>query len=122
MDANVTPRQRKAIEALLTHGTVSQAAKAAHVARKTIYAWLRQPAFRAALSEAEHLALDALQRTLVHLGDAAAHTLESAMLDADSDSVKVRAADVVLSRLLQLRELVSLDARVAALEAKANEK
>ena len=43
------------------------------------------------------------------------------MASGDKDSVRVRAADIVLARLLQLRELVDLDARVAALEARARD-
>jgi hypothetical protein len=114
-----TPRQRKAIEALLTTGDKSAAARAAQVRRSTIYRWLRQPHFQAALAEAEAEALVSLSRTLVRLGDKAGRTLESAMDDPDAAlSHRIRAADIVLSRLLQLRELVDLEARVCELERK----
>lgn len=113
----LTPRQRKAIEALLTTGDKTAAAEAAGVQRQTIYRWLKLPHFRAALAEAEAEALASLSRALVRLGDNATATLEQAMGDDESSwSVKVRAADVVLSRLLQLRELVDLEQRVSELE------
>jgi hypothetical protein len=44
------------------------------------------------------------------------------MTDAEAAaSTKVRAADVVLARLLQLRELVSIESRLSALESKIGE-
>lgn len=116
MNVKVTPRQRKAIEALLTQGSVKGAAEAAGVSRETIYRWMKRDWFRAALKEAEQVALESLGRALVRLGEKATQTLEEAMDGAGHESTKVRAADIVLARLLQLRELVDLEARVAALE------
>ena len=119
MTQKVTPRQRKAIRALLTTATVAEAARVAGVKRQTIYRWMKEERFRLALAGAEREALESLSRALVRLGDTATKTLGDAMTAAESESVKVRASDIVLSRLLQLRELVDLHQRVEALE-KAN--
>jgi phage terminase small subunit len=116
MVKKVTPRQLKAIESLLTAGDKTEAAKAAGVSRKTIYRWLKQDAFKQALAEAEAEALDALSRELVVLGSKATTTLKEAMTRDTPASTRVRAADIVLARLLQLRELVTLEARILALE------
>ena len=121
MDTNLTPRQRKAVEALLTTGDKSQAAELAGVKRQTVYKWLKQPDFQQSLRDAEAEALASLSQALARLGDKAARTLDRGM-DADSDTVSIRAADIVLQRLLQLRELIDLDARVAELEARINER
>jgi hypothetical protein len=44
-------------------------------------------------------------------------------LSADADPrLRLRAADLVLQRLLQLRELLSLEARIAALERRERER
>lgn len=116
----LTPKQRKVIETLLTTGDKAKAAKAAGVARKTIYEWLRQPAFVAELRQAEAEALDALGRALVTLGNKATKTLQDAMTGKETAmTVKVRAADITLGRLLQLRELANLESRVAELERRA---
>ena len=120
MSENVTPRKRRAIESLLTTGDKSEAAAVAGVRRQTVYRWLRQPAFRQALREAEAEALAGLSLALVNLGDKATKTLEAGM-DAKSDTVRVGSADIVLQRLLQLRELVDLDARVRLLEERLRE-
>ena len=117
MGGKVTPRQRKAIESLLTQGDAKRAAEVAGVSRNTLYRWLKQDRFKAALAEAEAEALISLSRALVRLGDKAATTLEDAMDDGDAAlSARVRAADIVLSRLLQLRELVDLEGRIVKLE------
>jgi len=122
MSTNVTldrlsPKQRKAVEALLTTGEVTAAAQAAGVARHTLYRWLKEPCFIAAVRETEARALDELSRLLVRLGRTAAATLAKAMSDpAAPYPTRVRAADATLGRLLQLRELATLEARVQALE------
>jgi hypothetical protein len=59
---------------------------------------------------------------LVRLGRTAVATLAKAMSDpATPAATRVRAADATLSKLLQLRELATLEQRVAALEASAGE-
>ena len=117
MTKNLTPKQLRAVESLLTTGDKSQAAELAGVKRQTIYKWLKQPEFQQALREAEAEALQSLSQALARLGSKAADTLDKSM-DADSDQVRLRAADIVLNRLLQLRELVDLDARITELEAR----
>ena len=113
----LTPKQRKAVEALLTTGEVAAAAQAAGVSRESVYRWLKQPAFLASVREAEARALDDLSRLLVRLGRTATATLAKAMGDASTPwATRVRAADASLGRLLQLRELVTLEGRVAELE------
>ncbi len=118
MSKKITARQRKAIRALLEHGDVASAAEAAGVTRQTLYRWRKQEHFKRALAEAEGEALEGLSRALVRLGEKATETLEQAMDGAEKESTKVRAADIVLSRLLQLRELVELEERVSELEKK----
>ena len=113
----LTSKQRKAVEALLTTGEVSAAAKEAGVARDTLYRWMQQKPFLEAVRAAEARALDDLSRVLVRLGRTAAGTLAKAMGDAAAPyPTRVRAADAVLGRLLQLRELATLETRVAELE------
>jgi phage terminase small subunit len=116
-DSGLTPKQRKAVEALLTTGDVSAAAKDSGVSRESLYRWMKQPAFLAAVREAEAAALDELSRMLVRLGRTAVGTLAKAMSDPKAPwPTRVRAADASLARLLQLRELATLEARVTELE------
>jgi hypothetical protein len=117
LSPKLKPRQRRALEVLLKTGNVTMAAEAAHVARWTVHRWLHEATFAASLAEAESEALAELSRRLIGLGDKAGDTLEAAMNDELAPrSTRLRAADVTLSHLLRLRELVTLEERVAALE------
>lgn len=113
----LTPKQRRAVEALLTTGDVAAAAKEAGCGKVTLYRWMKQPVFLGAVREAEAAALDELSRMLVRLGRTAVGTLAKAMSDPKAPyPTRVRAADASLARLLQLRELATLEARVTELE------
>ena len=116
----LSTRQRRAVEALLATGEVTSAAQTAGVSRATLHRWLTEPTFVAAVRAAEAQALDDLSRMLVRLGRTAAGTLARAMTDpATPAATRVRSADAVLGRLLQLRELATLEARVNDLERAA---
>jgi phage terminase small subunit len=113
----LSTKQRRAIEALLSTGDVTAAAKEARVGKSSLYRWLREPVFLAAVREAETAALDELSRMLVRLGRTAVGTLAKEMSDPKAPwPTRVRAADASLARLLQLRELATLEARVTELE------
>ena len=115
--SQLTPRQRRAIEALLSTGDISAAAKEVGVHRNSLHRWLQEPDFQAAVREAEAKAIDELSRMLVRLGRTAVGTLAKAMSDPTAPwATRVRAADASLARLLQLRELATLEARVTELE------
>jgi transposase-like protein len=101
-------------------GDTASAASAAGVARNTLYRWLKEPDFERALRDAEAVAMDELSRELVRLARSAVGTLATAMSDREGPAgTRVRAADITLSRLLQVRELATLEGRIAALEAVA---
>ena len=117
MTEKLTPKKRKAVESLVANGDVSEAARYAGVSRDTLYRWLKQDDFRAALDAATRQALERLSRSLVALGDQAVGTLGSVMDDPDAATgVRLRAAEATISNILKLRELVSLESRVSELE------
>jgi phage terminase small subunit len=122
MPENLTPKQRKAIEALLSNWDTTKAAQAAGVSRDTLYRWMRSNNFKGAMQDSTQAALENLSRGLVTLAKKAIDALEKAV-EGDSPlqvAARVRAADIILGRLLQLTELVELEARVSALEAERN--
>ncbi len=116
--STLTSRQQQAIQAIVATGDVTIAAQSVGVNRATLYRWMKQPAFVQAVHSAEADAVEDLSRMLVRLGRTAVATLAKAMSDPSTPAAtKVRAADATLSRLLQLRELATLEQRVSALEA-----
>jgi hypothetical protein len=114
---NLTVKQKKAIESLLTHYDTTQAAAAAGVTRDTLYRWLKVDDFRQALQDATGAALEGLSRGLVTLGARALEVLAGALDDPDTTpAAKIRAADIILSKIMVLRELVDLEERITELE------
>jgi len=109
-------KKRKVIESLLTGDTFGQAAEKAGVHRNTITEWMREPEFIAELQTAESEAMAALSRSLVTLAEKATRTLDEVLDGGESDGARLRAADIVLGRLLQVRELVDLEKRITELE------
>lgn len=105
------------MQALLTERTIGDAAEAAKVSRRTLTTWLGDAQFCAELRKATGEAIDATVRRLTHLSASAVDTLSDAMGSGELTGVRVRAADIVLGRLLALRELHDLEQRIAALEA-----
>ena len=116
-NATLTPRQLRAVNALLTHPTVAAAAVVLGVAPSTIYRWLGENAFRAALAQAEGEAVAAAGRRLATLAETALDELARAMVDPMTPApTRVRACEVILNNLLKYREIVGFEQRLAALE------
>ena len=114
-------RQQRAIEAFLSGSNKLQAAAAAGVSDETIRRWLRDPDFTERLRKAESESLSDVSRGLVRIGEKAISTLEAVMdSPTAAESVKVRAADTVLARMIPIRELVAVEDRLAAIEARLN--
>jgi predicted ArsR family transcriptional regulator len=119
----LTVKQRELVEALLVHGDAKAAYEAVEVSRSTAYRWMGLPAFAAALRDAERELLTATSRRLARLGIKAVQVLDDTLGDPDAPAaIRVRAADAVLTKLLQIRESVDLDERLAALEAVMEER
>lgn len=118
----LTPKQLKALAALFETGDVSQATAAAGVNRSTFYRWANDdPLFKQAMAEAEAKALAFLSGRLVSLAGKATTVIEQ-VLDSPTATTpqRLRAADIVLSNLLRIRELVTLEERLQAIEANLN--
>jgi hypothetical protein len=114
---DISTKQKAAIRALLTGASYPEAAAAAKVHPNTIGEWMKDAAFLEALHQAESDAMKAVSRSLVSIADKAAGVLAGILDDpAARDSSKVRAADVVLGRLLEIRGMAELEARIQKLE------
>lgn len=111
-------RQRLFVSALFEQPTITAAAAAAGISTRTARTYLHNTEVLAALRDLESAALDAIQRRLVSLSGDAVTALAAALTDADAGAgVRVRAADLILQRLLQIREAVGVENRLAELEA-----
>jgi len=114
----LSPEQLRALTVLLACGDKARAARAAKVSRTTLYRWLREDTtFQTALEAATVAALKEFSSTLVRLAEKAAQALEDALDKKQEITHRLRAADIVTGRLLAVRELIDIEARLAALEA-----
>lgn len=117
-NGRLTPKRQAFVRALLTERDTRAAAAAAGIAERTAYRWVQDPDIQAAVTGAEGEALEAVTRGLLRLAGEAVATLGDAMEAEDaSASARIRAADIVLGRLLQLREALTFEERLSALEA-----
>lgn len=119
---SLTRNQRRAIPALLASRTIEEAAGKAGLDKRTLYRYLRDEGFRAALGQAEADAINTAARRLIAEGGDALDVLGDLMRHAESESVKRLAASDWISNILRWQELVVLSARVNDLEEKVHGK
>lgn len=117
----ISLKQQKAITALLTERTTRDAAKKCGVNEKTLYTWMNEPAFRAALRDAEKAILDDVTRRLSAGQSLALDTLEKLIQSARHESTKLRASVAWLEMSLKYRDMQDIDERLTALEAALND-
>ncbi|MEZ4870416.1 MAG: hypothetical protein R3C14_54305 [Caldilineaceae bacterium] len=121
-EKSLTVKQMACVRELMLTPNIADAAKAAGVGERTLYRWLDDAEFKAALTEAQDAALDAAARRLVAMTEQATAVISEVLADADEKtSARLRAAQIVLDNVLRLVELRDLAQRVAALEEGAND-
>lgn len=112
----LTPAQRRAIAALLTERDIRAAATEARVGERSLHRWLKLPAFCAALRGEQAAQLEQITRRLSHAAGAALDALERGLQAEEPMALQLRAADIVIGRMLKARELLELELRLTALE------
>lgn len=116
-NVTLTARQTKAIELLLIGTSIKEVANTVNVSRGTVYRWLDQPNFQSTINKEKNQVVERLSLALASLGQKAVKTLEEALDDSTAGtSVRVRAADVVINRILSIREIVDFEDRLTKLE------
>jgi hypothetical protein len=114
----LSPRQRRAIRALLVEKDITAAAVAAKVGRRSITRWLSDPEFLAALRQAEDQSLDEAARLLLAESGPAVASLAAIHKNAlNSPASRATAARAILENALRWGELRSLSERLSELEA-----
>jgi hypothetical protein len=117
-----TARMEAAVVALLTNRTNEEAARAVGISVPTLVRWQKLPEFQTAYREARREAYAQSIARLQHGTSAAATTLLKTMVDpATPASVKVRAAEAILTHAAKAIELENIEARLSELEQIANE-
>lgn len=118
---SLTVREQKALAALLTSTSLTEAAKVSGLGQRTIFRYLRAShfadAYRQARSEQVRQGICQIQR----IAEKAAKVLEQIMDDPlAKPSARVLACRTILHTALQAVEIESLESRLDALEQKQN--
>ena len=111
-------KEESAISALLTQGTLAEAAQMAGIGEATLRRWLQRDDFQAAYRRARREAVSHAMAYLQRVGGEAVDTLRSIMNDDQKPaSARVTAARVILDMSIKAVEFEDLEVRIAALEA-----
>jgi uncharacterized coiled-coil protein SlyX len=112
----LSPKQRRAIAALISERSTIAAAEAAKVGERTLRRWLADPGFNAALAKAEAELIDKAGRQLLAGQERALSELYQVMTTADRPGDRLRAAMAWLDYALQYRAQAATEARLAEIE------
>lgn len=112
----LSPNQLRAIQALLTVGTVRAAAQATGISAKQLHRWLGDDDFRQGLQDAQERAVQAHVMALV----ATLSDNRQAMIDlrdgAQHESTRLRASIAIDDSLIKWRSIAEFEQRLARLE------
>lgn len=111
----LTPKQQKAIAALLAGLSMEAAAQAASVNATTIYRWLDDPIFKAAHDTGRRQLAELAMSKLQGLADQAVDAIAGLMRDG-TPAIKLRAALAILDNNTKWFELQDIVKRIEALE------
>jgi hypothetical protein len=112
----ISTKQQKALTALLSERTARDAAKVAGCSERTLYTWLGNPVFRAALKAAEAEVLEAVTRRLSAGQVLALDTLEKLIQSARHESTKLTACVSWLNMFMKYHEAQDVENRLTELE------
>ena len=113
----MTPRQQKALAALLTSPSKAAAAKAAGIAPRTLRDYLADPEFQAAYRDAFGNMVEDATRQAQQAISPALSTLREVVEDREEDAqARISAARAILSHGLKLIETTDILNRLQELE------
>jgi alkylhydroperoxidase family enzyme len=115
----LTPSQRRFVEALLLGITIQGAGAKAGVSERTARYWVKLPAVRAELQRLQGENVERVLRLMSTLGPQAVSVLGRNMNSEAAPNVQVRAALGLLTQLVALSQFHDIEARLQALEAAA---
>lgn len=116
----LTPKQSKAIAAILAQPTIEKAAAAAGISERQLHRWLDLPEFRAELKAAENGLIESAGARLSAGLDLALTALADLIKGAESESVRRAAAAEWINQTFKIQELRTLAERIDELERRLN--
>ena len=119
--STLSANQLKAIKALVSHNSVTEAAEACKLGRQTLYRFMRDPLFDSELRKAKRILVNRAILSLQQSCRYAATALAQICRDAEAPpSARVAAAREILSQTMRAIEVESIEERLKALEDRLN--
>lgn len=116
-ESKLTPLQTRACAALLAGNSIEDAAKEAGCSSVSIDRWLKISEFQSLLNAGKRACFEVASTKLSRGASRAADTLTGVLDDPDaSPSVRIRAAEIILSNAVKLSELSDMQNRLTLLE------
>lgn len=115
-EKKLTGKQLQAVALLVNGNTIDATAKQVKVCEKTVDVWKRNPAFKAAMRQAEDDIYNDSLKLLKKTARAAIMTLVACMDPKTSDYVRVNAASKLLDAALEVHKIQELEQEVADLK------
>ena len=124
MDGNgknsITDKQLRVIPFLLEAPSIEEGCKRAKVSKATVYAWLKEDAFREELRRQREEVVRGALETLKANTAKATETLVK-LLDSEKEGIQARAAEDIIEFTQKGLEHEELERRIEALEAKLSQ-
>lgn len=118
----LTPKQQALLQHLLAGHTMLKASELAKVAESTAHRWIKQPEFKAALTEAANNAVKLATGQLAELTQLAVAELKKILEDDQAaHRDKIRAIDLQLANVVKLTTHSTQQAEIEALQAEIEE-
>lgn len=112
---SLTPRQYKAIGALLSESSIRKASEVSGVPERTLYQWLKNGEFDAAYRAARREAVEQATARLQRISSKAVETLDR-LMTCGKHAIEHAAARTVLEFAIKAVEIEDIQARLDALE------
>jgi hypothetical protein len=116
-ETKLTPKQIKAIEALLICDNIEASAKKVNIAKSTLYRWLKNEMFQSEFRKAKFRLLSDAITALQRASTTAVNVLCEVMNSKETPAgTRVNASRIVLEQAIRCTELEDLEKRIADLE------
>ena len=125
MDGNrksesLNAKQLRVIPYLLAAPSIEEGCKRAKVSKATVYAWLKEEAFREELRrQREEVVREALETLKANVSKATETLVK--LLDSDKAGIQARAAEDIIEFTQKAIELEELERRIASIEERLDQ-
>ncbi len=114
--AQLSPRQERAIIEILAAPSLEEARRRVHASKSAFYGWLKDAGFKAELKrQREAMTAQAFERLQAGLARAVDKLLD--LLEKGKEQTQLRSAQTILDQSLKVKELQELEERLSAVES-----